>query len=318
MKKLSVVLAAACAAALVMIGAAPAVAAGNSIDPGDSLYSLPCDSGVNDWQLFSVESSTGFSTPIGTGTGSAQEGLQACAGQPAWNPVTGQSYYVQFSYDSDADRGVSSLAVVDPGTGVSTTISEFFFLGIEFNPIYVTAIAIGPDGAAYAIGGGVLWSLDLATGQLFYIADTTVDYYAFASDLTSGKFYVTLDDELVNFDVTDGTISLAGAIGFPEARTINSLQFDEAGTAWIEANIQGPSELWSFELEALDAPVYSGDFTDDPYFTYAILTIPGEPIPGEPILPATGSALNATPVGVALGLAVLGAGLLVLRRRTAA
>ena len=40
------------AGALVLLGAAPASAAGASLDPGDSLYALNCDVELyNDWQL---------------------------------------------------------------------------------------------------------------------------------------------------------------------------------------------------------------------------------------------------------------------------
>ncbi len=48
----SIALTATAIGALLLVGAAPANAAGNQIDPGDSLYALNCDDNVyNDWQL---------------------------------------------------------------------------------------------------------------------------------------------------------------------------------------------------------------------------------------------------------------------------
>ena len=55
MKILSAALATAGAFALALAGAAPAMAAGRDIDPGDSMYTISCDDIYNDWQLLSVE-----------------------------------------------------------------------------------------------------------------------------------------------------------------------------------------------------------------------------------------------------------------------
>ncbi|HQA23364.1 MAG TPA: hypothetical protein PKW13_06555, partial [Rhodoglobus sp.] len=83
MKILSAALATAGAFALALAGAAPAMAAGRDIDPGDSMYTISCDALVdiyNDWQLMSVAPTTAVSTPIGDGTGN--QDLDSCADQP--------------------------------------------------------------------------------------------------------------------------------------------------------------------------------------------------------------------------------------------
>ena len=122
MKVLSATLTAAAAAALVFTGTASAQAAGASIDPGDSLYSVTCfGSDYNDWQILSVEPATALSAKIGDGTGAYTN--TACAGQPAHNAVTGKSYYIQWDYQEEGYT--SSLASVDVSTGASATIGEF-------------------------------------------------------------------------------------------------------------------------------------------------------------------------------------------------
>lgn len=304
---------------LVAAGASPAIAAGNAISPGDSLYSISCDDDYADFQLFSVESTTGFSTMIGSGTGPATD---TCAGQPAYNPATGVSYYIQW-----LDEEVDSLATIDVTTGASTTIGGFYWDNGEF-PDYVEAdsLAIGGDGSAYLISGSELYSVNLATAYVEPVASLTEsDFYAFAWDSVTNAFYV-LDYEwdLYEIDVTDGTLTYIDDIGFTGSGLYGtySLQFDKAGTLWIELDVDsgvwegGMATLWSATFATLDAPVLSGVLTDDPYYSEALLIIPGQPK-----LAATG-ADTATALPWALGagalLAAAGVGLALHARRRAA
>lgn len=301
------------AAALVLVGTAPAMAAGNSIDPGDSMYVIDCDSGYADHQLLSVVSSTAVSTPIGTGEGDDD----VCAGQPAYNPATGVSYYVRWGDDSH------ELGIIDVTTGVSTAVAEFWYLNIEFpEPMSVDSIAIGADGSAYAFSGGTLYSLNLATAELTKIDDTTdSDLYAFAFDAVTGKFYaINYDNNVYEVNVTDATLTSLGSLSFVSASDYEytySLQFDQAGTAWIEVDnsFPGGAGLWSLKLSNLAGTVYSGNFTDDPFYTEALLIIPGKAA-----LASTGVDSSATPLfaGGAVLLALMGAALLVVRRRRSA
>jgi hypothetical protein len=301
---------------LLTLGVAPAAAAGNAIDPGDSLYALSCDSAYPNFQLFSVDSTTAFSTPVGEGT---IPNTDTCAGQPAYNPATGVSYYIQW-FDEDP----AQLATIDVATGVSTSIGVFYWPNGEFpENIEADAIAIGGDGAAYMVADGTLYSLNLSTGYVEVIAPLSESYlYGFAWDSKTGLFFVINDDwDVFQIDVTDGTLDYVGTltIAQPGVYGSYSLQFDKAGKLWIEINVDdgvwegGMATLWSATLTTLDAPVLSGVFTDDPFYTEALLIIPGKPA-----LAATGSSLESL-APWALGGAVvllLGAGALIAAART--
>ena len=315
MKTLPASLAIAAAALVVLASASPAAAAGSAIDPGDSMYVINCDSAYADFLLLSVVASTAVSTPIGVGEVEAN----TCAGQPAYNPSTGKSYYVRWWSEDPTELGQ-----IDVATGISTVIGEFFTISGEFPlGIDVDSIAIGADGSAYAIASDTLYSLNLATAELSEIglmSDTGL--YAFAFNSVTGKFYAINNDGTVwEVDVTDGTLTNLGSLSFASSSADYdypySLQFDESGRAWIEADntLPGQAGLWSFPLSDLAATVYSGNFTDDPFYSEALLIIPGKPA-----LAATGLDASATPLiaGGAVVLALAGAALLIVRRRRTA
>lgn len=322
MKSLAVLTAASAAGLLVLASAAPASAAGNAIDPGDSLYALNCDNVYNDWQLFGVDSTTAFSTPIGDGDGYDAD-LDSCAGQAAYNPATGKSYYLQWFDDVDDLGYDEALASVDVVTGESTQIGGFYYNNGEF-PEYidVDSIAIGGDGAAYALADGSLWELNLETAFVTPVGETEPDMYSFAWDSKTGGFYgITYLNEVYQIDVTDGSTVDLGEIVFPEdgyTWRVYSLQFDKAGTLWVEVDQSGNSifqaTLWSLTFDTFTAPVYSGVFTDDPFYTESLLIIPGAPAPA---LAATGSEVAPIAAG-ALALLTLGGAVLLVRRRRAA
>ena len=317
MKPLSAVLAATGAAALILIGASPAAAAGSSIDPGDSLYAIDCDDTVyNDWQLMKVEPSTAASTPIGDGSGSTSEDFFACAGQPAYNSSTGKSYYIQWQYDTDPQQYF--LASIDLATGDSTTIGEFFYIDGEFPTYpYVESMAIGLDGSAYAFSQGFLWSVDLSSGELTPIDESLSNTYAFAVDPTTGIFYA-IDSSNNRYSVSsDGSYIYLDTVTLPAETTIYSLQIDGGGRFWIEvddSNLDSDAGLWSFAPADAATPTYSGEFIDDPYYTEALLIVPGA------ALAATGADFGGVAPLAAGGaaLALAGVALLALRRRRAA
>ncbi|MEQ1735307.1 MAG: LPXTG cell wall anchor domain-containing protein [Rhodoglobus sp.] len=315
MKLLSAAIAAVGVAALVLVGATPAMAAGNTIDPGDSMYVIDCDVDYPDFQLLSVVSSTAVSTPIGTGEGDDDD---PCAAQPAHNPATGVSYYVRWFMDDDTELGIINVA-----TGVSTVVAAFWELDGEFPiTIDVDSIAIGGDGSAYAIASGTLYSLNLATAELTEIGSMSdTGLYAFAWDSVTDKFYaISYDNNVYEVDVSDGTLAGLGSLSFVSASDYEytySLQFDQAGTAWIEVDnsFPGGAGLWSLKLSDLAGTVYSGNFTDDAFYTEALLIIPGKPA-----LANTGVDSSVAPLfaGGAALLALAGATLLVVRRRRSA
>ena len=266
-----------------------------------------------------MESTTAVTVPIGNGSGGVS-GDFACGLQAAYNPTTGESFYVQASDPDDVDT--VALARIDVTTGVSTTIGQFLWDDGESNiPIVIDALAIGADGSAYALGEGALWSVDLDDASLDRIANVAFDRaFAFAFDAVTGQFYaISTDDEILAVDTTDGTAESLGFLNGPDRTT--SLQFDEAGTFWVSINEDSDSGagLWSFSLATSGTPTYSGPFVDDPFYTESILIIPvATPAPPPaPVLAATGSEAPLL-LGVIAGLVVVaGVGILVARRRAA-
>ena len=310
------------AGALLMIGSSPALAAGPAIDPGDSLYAVGCDDGVyNDWQLLAVDSTSAVSTLIGDGSGATTSDL--CARQPAWDPSTGTSYYIQWYYSEGDDP--TYLATVDPATGDSVVIDEFFEMAGELKVTpFIQVLAIDGAGAAYAIDDiGYLYSVDLATAELTSIAPTGYEeVYSFAWDATTDEFYfIQHSGDIYALDVTTGFADFIDTYE-GDVSTVGSLQFDQAGRWWVqvyaydEALEESTAQLASFTVvgDTASAAVVAGTFTDDPYYTEALLIIPGEPA-----LAATGADLGTVSL-IAVGagaIALAGAALLLRRRRTA-
>jgi len=317
-------LVAAASAALMFVGSAPALAAGNDIDPGDSLYSISCDELQNTWQLFSVDAPTAFSTKIGAGSG-PQDGPGGCAFQPAYDVTTGKSYYIQ-----RVGRNATSLAQIDVTTGVSTTLGSYVFDNGDGNsPLVLESIAIGLDGSIYAFSNGALYSLTL-TGltpttpvkATLIKSGLSLDVFAFAADPTSGVLYaINLDDEVFSVDGSTGDVVSFGVVPRDDdVYGIYSLQIDGAGRFWLEVDILAndvrASALRSWTLGSSAYPTNSGIFTDEQYNTEAILIIPGA-VPAT--LPKTGSDAGSLAIAAGAGVAALTLGLLlVLRRRRVA
>ncbi|MEQ1735306.1 MAG: hypothetical protein ABL886_02605, partial [Rhodoglobus sp.] len=293
------------AAVLVAVGAAPAHAAGRNIDPGDSMYTINCDQIYNDWQLLSVAPPTAISTPIGDGDGTSEFG--GCADQAAYDLTDGTSYYVQITFDGENVHW--ALAEINVATGVSTTIDEFWWENGEFPELVrVDAIAIGSDGAAYALGDGTLYSLDLASAIVDPIDFECVTAFAFASHPTTGDFYVVeRGGEVWRFDDIGSGCELTSLgslihadldLSDSEVTGVFALQIDGGGTFWIDVQTrEGFTDLWSFTPSTLDAPVRSGVFTDDPFYTQTLLIIPGVVA-----LASTGSTATVAPLLAAAAL----------------
>ena len=308
------------AVVLALVGASPAFADGRDVDPGDSMYTFSCDPDYHPWQFFSVAPTTAFSTKVGSGDATSEFG---CAGQPAYNAHNGKSYYIQITFDGVASHW--ALAEIDVTTGVSTTVGEFAWDDDGPQPARIEAIAIAPDGTAYALGSGVLYTLDLDTAEVEAI-DECIIAFAFASDPVSGEFYaVDRDGQVYRFnDISEGCalttigqlthadLDLDDIAPEEDLRGVFALQIDGGGTFWIDvATREGLTQLWSFTPTTLDSPVLSGLFTDDPFYTQALLIIPGS------ALAATGAGLGFVPyaAGAAVLLLIAGGAVLMTRRR---
>jgi hypothetical protein len=155
--------------------------------PSPGLYAISCIQG---------ESLYSFDLPslVGTAIGSLEP---FNCGASAWDASTSTAYSVT---NSD-DYSIQSLGTVDPLTGAVTVIARM----TSATPTnFVDAIAIGVDGAAYAIGGVYdsqdnrlqtnLYSLDLATGVMTFKSlvaiGPSVYIGGFAVDPTTGLFYI--------------------------------------------------------------------------------------------------------------------------------
>lgn len=303
-------LAAATTAALVLLVAAPASAAPRSIPATDAMYVVSCDDiGGSTEVLFSVDSATGATTQIGSGIGS----MSGCAGQPAWDATTNTAYYFDFF-------PVPTLNTIDLATGATTTVAPFS-LGV-LQPD-VEAIAIGLDGAAYALAEGTLYKLDLATAELSDPLPSKSDVLGFAVDPTSGLFYAVTDiAEVYSIDVATGIPTFLDQLAFLPSLSSLSLQIDSAGTFWY-LNSLDPTTVWSTDgstfagTEELSGPTDLAGTTEN-VFTEALLIAPNVITPAA-VLPETGADATAALIlgtGAALTL-MLGAALVVTRRRGA-
>ncbi len=114
-RRLSALAVSAVSLAIVLASAAPASAVAPLPD-GDTLYAIPCHSDLT-LKLVNPDDSTwvdvGSQPVIGT---------VECAYQPAYNPATGQSFYL----GGNTDSGEWPLLRVDTTTGVSTVVHEIW------------------------------------------------------------------------------------------------------------------------------------------------------------------------------------------------
>ncbi|SMQ75011.1 hypothetical protein [Agreia sp. VKM Ac-1783] len=310
--------------------ASPAAAASSRTLPdGSSMYAISCDTDLTDLSLFSVDATTAAATLVNNGTPDSAD----CASQSAWNAATSVAYFVAWQ-----ETGPAILATVDTTTGVSEPVGTFT---IDGTPVRVSAIAIGRDGAAYAISVGALYSLDLGTAALTEIRDLNIfGLYGFAADPTTGAFYgVASGGGYYAIDVVNGTATLLGNTGLAEINDVpSSLQIDSRGTLWVVTELVDEvgdhSRLWSIDPSDISGSAQlSGEFTaaTGQFRTYSLLFVPGVAVPAEvPLAPAdpvvapaavptlANTGVDAAPIAAGGALvAMLGLALLVpgIRRR---
>ena len=323
---------------LVSIGvvAAPASAAdGRTLPSGSSLYAISCSV---DLALASLDGATAVAKRVGDG---APELEAECAEQGAWNPVTSTAYY------SARRLEPAILSTIDLTTGESTSVGIFMLNG-ERNGI--DSMAIGNDGAAYAIQDDTLYSLALDTAALTKIGTFTAPnasaLLGFSVDPATGLFYaVNPRGYVFQIDVKAASATPVGRVGL---RGIFSLQIDTAGVLWMQVDSsdgdsgEPTSLLESVSLSDLaGSAVSSGTVADadGPFYTTSFLFVPGPDVAAPPIIdpappvptPETtptpapklaNSGIDAAPIAAGGALvALLGVALLVptiRRRRTAA
>ena len=282
--------------------AAPASAAsGRSLPEGSSLYAISCDNDLTNLSVFSIDAATAAATPVGEGTPDSAD----CAGQAAYNPATSVSYFVAWQFDQETEQSFAILATVDPETGVSLPVS---FFSIDGAPTNVDSIAIGNDGAAYAIYDDTLYSLDLATGALTELGDLGDDsFYGFSVDPTTGAFYaVQWNGDVFTIDIATHTATLAADTGLGgDTNYPYSLQIDSNGTFWLEADAYVEdldgwySHLWSISgSDLVGSALLSGVITapEGAFYTESLLLVPGPVVPVIPAEPVVEPAAVVAPV----------------------
>ena len=311
-KNLAAGLAAAVAITLPFVFAAPASAA--TLPAGDELWTITCDFDevANDDYavLYSVSAADAVATKVGTGTGIVGD----CAGQAAYNPVTGQSFYLSWATSPGA------LAKIDLATGLST-VTPFSGAG----PLDPNSIAIGTDGTGYMLETTRLSKFNVETGAAELLGDIGLsDLYSFAVDPTSGRLYgmrSTGDTYLIDPVAVTATFQ-GNILGEPGGLGFYSLQIDTAGTWWVEQDRFGGSFI--------ETGVKPNPDTDTQFETVGTLATAGDPVEfprTDSLLITYPKALAATGMdatvligaGAAAALLLLmGGAVLVLRRRRVA
>jgi LPXTG-motif cell wall-anchored protein len=311
-KRLAAGLAAAAALSVPFVFAAPAMAA--TLPTGDALYAITCDedgdSGIDFALLYSVSPVDAVGTLIGDGS----DIFDDCAGEAAFNPVTGNSYYISWSSEG------SSLVKIDVATGATTSIP---WTG-DYEGNYPDSIAIGTDGIAYVISGPNLARVDLTTGAWDELGSLGFGgLYGFSVDPTSGLFYA-IDQGGYAYRIDPAAVT-ATAVGrvLGGSSLSYSLQIDTSGAWWVQWD--HPGDPYTVDIWTGARPVDGGDsqlalvgpLNDivNEYYPYSqalLITYPKA-------LAATGMDATALVVvgGSAAAFLLLAGAVLLRRRRTA-
>jgi hypothetical protein len=272
-----------------VVGAAIALTATVAVSPsyaaesprtlpaGQTMFALSCDrfnDGLSD--LHSVDAATAVSTPVGTGTQTAD----FCSYQPAWDAVTQTAYFLDYT---SYPRSLSTMNIL---TGVRTVGPQF--ADGPGSP-YVRAIAISPTGDAYATGDGMLYSMNLVNAALTPIGSIGQgDPYGLAFNPAGVLYGLDYDGNLYTINTGSGESKPVTTLRFPsnvdpaDAYTYpGAIQFDSSGILWIQndADGAGSADLWSVDLTATDpaaSAVRSGAFVvGEKYFYHeALLIVP--------------------------------------------
>jgi len=299
--------------AVLALSAAPATAA--TLPATDTVYLLPCDDEEFDGILYSVDTTTGVASRVGSWVNPDPD-VFSCAGPAAYNPVNGKGYWI--SWDT-----VDNLIEVDLATGVNTLINGFTLGGVAYNtPI---GLAIDSAGNAWATSFGstpdVLFSVNLATAELTVVGPTGVlpdsENFGLAwdsvTDTTYG--YNVSNEDLYSVNTATGAFTLYNDNVFG-SNPPYAIAFDSAGQVWgIDQDIiSAPlADLDTFEeLVVINPyPVIAGNI-----YSESIIIAPTPA--AAPALAATGSDNSAAGVIAGAGALLVVAGIVIARRRKTA
>lgn len=231
--------------ALMVAGSATmAQAVAPTLPATDAMYALNCNNNFP-YSVGLVDPTTGALTGVG-----AQSDIQGdCFGQGAQDPVSGYVYNIDYSY------GSQFLVKIDTVLGIRTVIGQFYDADND-QTVSPWSFAIDNEGAAFLFTNASVYSLDLNTAVVTWIADTGIGAYASAVDPTDDTLYA------IEYDNNDGTqfysinkttgaktsvgnyFTATGGLSLP-----TSLQFDSAGIAWTldSDNSTTYQQIWSFD-----------------------------------------------------------------------
>jgi hypothetical protein len=201
---------------------------------------------------------------------------------------------------------------------------------VSSDPLFVDALVIGTDGAAYFVRSGELYSLDLTTAiatNLGPLTAITNDAWGFSVDPTTGDLYL-LEQDGDLFEVDPAAVTATPVASWtlsPEGDFTYGLAIDHSGTAWVvewgNDDPWGPV-LWSTSLAAFGVQQErSGEIERADSFIFEnwwVSVVPAPVIPAvEPALADTG--VDTAPLaGTALLLGALGLALVIRSRRRSA
>lgn len=278
-----------------------------SLPAGDTIYQANYSS---DPTLLWTTASDGTATVVGTSTTAIVDVVDG-----AWNPVTNRSYLIGNGYE-----GPCELWEVDVTTGALTLVATI--TGDDGPTFNCDAFDIGPDGTAWvsmydADGSGVLAKLNLTDG-------TTSDPVAVSGlsgnlswiviqPSTGVMFVGTFEADLYTVDPATGVLTHVEAASLGGETATYDAAFDSNGRLWI-TGWPDSTELYSADVADFGASTVSqgailidGSSTETGTDSLWIVRGPA------PALAATGVDATLPLVG-GLGLLVLGAGALVIRR----
>lgn len=307
--------------------------AGDALPGPDSLFTVSCGSEIRGKMptAYRVDPASALATPVGTTTTGVEHD---CPVGAAYDPTSGRAYYFS-EFRPTAQGRDTRLVCVDLATGAATVVAT---LPPGDDPML--ALAIGLDGAAYAISGDAeLYSIDLETAGVDRIGQLPSDIgiSAFAVDPTSGLFYGadiygTTGIKAWQIDVANATATSIGT--FAGITYALGLQIDTSSRWWLTGrSVSEASVLFSTERPTHEdvIPAVVGIIDTAPnageIVTRTLIITPGQHgglPPGGPggardpfgmALPPTGPGSLGSLMAVALVLVIAGAVAIRVRRQ---
>ena len=247
-----VALALGASAGSVMPAAASPDQAGGS---GDALYGISCNWATNEHglQVLALDGETGSGVSIGD-SGSP---VYWCALAGSWDRVVDSCTAYLMARGGDERP---ALLRTDLRTGSSTVVAP---LSVNGNLEWIRSFTIDGSGAAWATWNDSVYSVDLATGVLTFIAALDVsglEYLTWSS--SDDSFYAQGDDTVYRVQPATGHAVSIGPVILPggEQLLMEGMAVDSAGTFWFSrlepADYEEPSQ-WVRQL-ASASPTLSG------------------------------------------------------------